>query len=330
MTVERLRALPYAPEAPIDAVEITPGFARNFAREVMRFEDRLGAACYVAAALPYADHNLQAAIRANDMLLAESCAANGAGELARRPLIAVLAPGRVALAHPELLVNRLLDHPVRGVYVQSLRLNPVRDGLEKLAQYVRFLQALRAEGFPVIAGRVGAFGLVLQALGIPCFDSGLNQAEAFDLAQLNRPLTDRELERRAEGKTAGAGRRLYLEPIRTTVKAAHAEAIFGTPALRSRFVCARGCCRLRGFEDLLSRRRQHYLWVREEEVAEVREQPTAAMRLDLVHEWLSTARENGAIVRRTLAKTASEAPSFDHLDRWIDLLARERQAAAAA
>jgi hypothetical protein len=56
----------------------------------------------------------------------------------------------------------------------------------------------------VIVGRVGASGLVLQALGITAFDSGLGQAEAHDLATLNRPMTERERQRRAEGKAVEA------------------------------------------------------------------------------------------------------------------------------
>jgi hypothetical protein len=57
----------------------------------------------------------------------------------------------------------------------------------------RFLLAVRRLQLPVVAGRVGAFGLLLEALDIPSFDSGLGQAEGHVLATLNRP-------RRASGK----------------------------------------------------------------------------------------------------------------------------------
>lgn len=49
------------------------------------------------------------------------------------------------LAHPELVVNRLLDHPIDAVYVQPLRLDATRDSVEKLVQYLRFLRAIRRE-----------------------------------------------------------------------------------------------------------------------------------------------------------------------------------------
>lgn len=153
-------------------------------------------------------------------------------------------------------MNRLLDYPIDAVYVQALRLDPVGDSPEKLAQYVRFLLAVKELRLPVIAGRVGAFGLVLQALGIAAFDSGLGQAERSDLAALNRPPTERELERR--GKGGGPDRRIYLEQLKTTLQGRHAGAILADRSLRSRFVCSLGCCQHRGFEDLSERRREHY------------------------------------------------------------------------
>jgi hypothetical protein len=243
-------------------------------------------------------------------------------------LIAQVVPGPKALAEPERIINRLLDYPIDAAYVQAQRLNPVRDGLEKLAQYARCLMRLNAEGLSPIAGRVGAFGLVLQALGIPSFDSGLNQAEAFDLAALNRALTESERERRKRAR--GGDRRIYFEPLKTTLKGRHAAAILENRALRGRFTCALGCCQHRGFEDLADRRREHYLWVRAHEVEVLRDTPTDGLRIDLVHEQLRDAREHGAAVRRALASQTNDVPDFDHIDRWIGVLAHEGGLAAAA
>lgn len=85
----------------------------------------------------------------------------------------------------------------------------------------------------------------------------------------------------------------------------------------------------RGFEDLQDRRRQHYLWVREHEVDELRMKSTRAMRIDLIHEQLVSARELGMRVRRALAEDG-KPPSFEHLDRWIGLIAREGALPVAA
>lgn len=262
--------------------------------------------------------------------MAAASAANGGADLDRRPLVAQIAPGRKALADPQLVVRRLLDYPVDAVYVQPLRLDPVRDSLEKLAQYVRFLDALSAAGLRVVAGRVGAFGLLLLALGIDAFDSGLNRAEAFELAGLNRALTDRERKRKRDGKTGAADRRIYLELLKTTLPGRHANRIIGDRNLRGRFTCTLGCCRHGGFEELPDRRRPHYLWVRHHEIEELRARPTDGMRADLVHEQLRDAREAASVVRRTLGKQTLDLPHFQHLERWIGVLARESAAREAA
>jgi hypothetical protein len=103
----------------------------------------------------------------------------------------------------------------------------------------------------------------------------------------------------------------------------HAAAILADRALRARLVCTRGCCIHRGFEDLADRRRQHYLWARDAEVEEVRARPTADMRRDLVHERLRDARDAARHVRRVLGAQRPDLPSFDQLDRWIGVLARD-------
>jgi hypothetical protein len=305
--------------------------AENLARTALLFEQSVGTEIYMAPGLPLMDRDLPQWVEANDRVLAAACTANGSRDLDRKPLLATIAPGPKALAKPELLLNRLLDYPVDGVYVQALRLDPVRDSLEKLARFVQFVHEIGRSGLPVIVGRVGAFGLVLQALGVPLFDSGLGHAEAHDLSSLNRPLTERERERRAS-KEGGGGpsSRVYLELLKTTLQAKHARAIVGTHGLGSRFVCRRGCCRFRGMETLAERGRQHYLWSRTAEVGALRDTPVPAMRLARMEADLRSAKETAAAVRRALALETPGFPSFGHIDRWLGLLAREQQLALTA
>lgn len=329
-SVPQLANLPYAPPAPITSETFTAARADELARETLLFEQQAGVACYLAAALPYYDRDLGAWLDHNERLLAAASAMNGGLDLDRRPLMAQVAPGRRALADPQLILRRLLDYPIDAVYVQPLRLNPVGDSLEKLAQYARFLRALSAEGLRVVAGRVGAFGLLLLALGVDAFDSGLNQAEAFELSALNRAITDHEREQKREGLTGGADRRIYLELLKTTLRGKHANRIIGDRSLRARFTCAHGCCRHGGFDELPDRRRQHYLWVRHHEIGELRARPTAGMRIDLVHEQLRDAREAASVVRRALGRETLDLPNFSHLERWIGVLAREGVAREAA
>jgi hypothetical protein len=54
------------------------------------------------------------------------------------------------------------------------------------------------------------------------------------------------------------------------------------------------------------------------------------MRVDLVYEQLRSARKIAAVVSRTLRAHAVEAPSFEHIDRWIAVLAREATLSAVA
>ncbi len=324
LEVDQLSSLPYAPPEPITAEGFDAAGARSLALGALRFEQEQRCEHYLSAALPYYDRDFQRWVTHNDRLLEEACTANGGPEIDRRPLIAQVVPGRQALMNPEFVVNRLLDYPIAGAYVQPQLFDPVRDSAEKLRLYIEFLLAIAAEGIPVMASRVGAFGMVLQALGINAFDSGLAQAEASNLAQLNRPLTERERERRREGKGGGPDKRIYLEVLKTTMKGAHAEAILDRPGLRSRFVCNHTCCQYRGFEDLAARRRGHFLCTRDSEVTEVRARPSGALRRDYVREQLRDAQETGRIVRRSLLDLGPAAPTFEHLDRWISLLASEQ------
>ncbi len=323
LEVERLQALPYSPARPLLAADLTPTACADLARAVMAFEQDHGASAYLAAGLPYQDRDLQAWIVHNDRLLDASCTANGTGDLDRRPLIAQIAPGRKALQHPELIINRLLDYPIDAVYVQATSFNAVRDSVEKLITYANFLAAITSHGLPVIAGRVGAFGLVLQALGIQAFDSGLGQAEACDLASLNRRSTTRDGERASTGR---GDRRIYFEQLRTTLPGKTAAHLLDEQVgLRSRFVCVHGCCHHRGIDELPARSRQHYLWVRDSEVDQLRQRPSSTMRVDLVHEQLRDARETARVVRRALLAKGLPYPSFDHLDRWIAVLGERAQ-----
>lgn len=192
--------------------------------------------------------------------------------------------------------------------------------------YVRFLLAAQQIGIPVIAGRVGAFGLILEALGIAMFDSGLGQAEGFNLAGLNKP-------RPARGDASDApkgSRRIYLRPLKTTLPSGVVEKILSERGLRSRFVCELECCRWRDHEDLGGRCREHYLRVRQDEVAQVQRRPTSAMRLSDLHDELVGARELGLVVARSLRERGHEPPSFDHLDRWLAVIATLTDISVAA
>jgi hypothetical protein len=321
LDVARIEGLPYAPRQAISPTS-SDAELEVFIRGALRFQNHHGAAGLLALAPPLYDGEFERWMDLHHRMLRMTISLNGRSGFEQKPLIAYLAPGRRAMKEPEPLIGPLADLPLAGIYVQPLRLIPTRDSIEKLVLYVRLLEKLEALGLPVIAGRVGAFGLVLEAAGVGLFDSGLGEAEAFDFASLTRPRR-----RTNEGDRGPKGdRRVYLESLKTTLRGRHADAILAQPELRSRFVCNLGCCRFRGFDGFAERRRQHYLWVRHSEVARLAGEPTKAMRLDRVHRQLVEARDSSAVVTRTLADRQLELPNFDHLERWLGVLSRLTEA----
>lgn len=158
LEVDALTSLPYAPKSPLSISDLPASRTRALARRTLEFEQRVGCDMYVAPGLPLYDTDLDAWLAANEAILGAACSANGGAELDRKPLLALVAPGAKAMARPDDVVRHLLDYPIDGVYLQALRLDPVRDSLEKLARFVQFAHAIQSLGVPVIVGRVGAFG----------------------------------------------------------------------------------------------------------------------------------------------------------------------------
>ena len=185
----------------------------------------------------------------NRRLLEATCDANGSGEIEQRPLLAQVAPGPAALYRPEAVIEPLLDLPVAGAYIEPLVLNAAKDSVEKLFRYLRFLELFEEAGLPVVASRVGAFGQVLAALGVTAFSSGLGEAEASNLAALNRRRTPKE--KSANGPQGS--KRIYLAPLKTTMLRRQADLILHREGLRGRFACTLGCCRFSDLGDLGNR-----------------------------------------------------------------------------
>lgn len=324
LQVPKLAELSYAPDRPITPDEMNAAQSHELARGALAFAQDRGTDAYLAPGVPLLDTNLTEWTALNQLMLAGACAANGTGEIERKPLLAYVAPGAAAMANPEPIVASLLDLPIDGVYVQPTRLDPVRDSLEKLARFVQFCAAVRDAGLPIIVGRVGAFGLVLQALGITAFDSGLGHAEAHDLADLNRPLTEKQLAKLAEKGGGGAANRVYLTLFKTTMMAEHARPLLASSELRAELTCSHGCCRFRALEELPDRARTHYLFERRAEVDALAAIDLTTMRIAHMEAELRRACDLSERARRVVD---APLPDFSHTDRWLRLLAREQHAA---
>jgi hypothetical protein len=328
LDTERLTRLPYAPPRVVRPSSFSAADANELAFGVLAYQQDRGVDAYLAPALPLADDDLHLWQQHNYELLSAACGLNGVGEVGAKPLIAQVAPGAQTQRDPEFVLRLLMDLPVQAIYVQPLRLNPVKDSLEKLARFVQFLEVLQASGLPIMVGRVGAFGLVLEGLGVSCFDSGLGTAETHDLAQLNRPLSEKERQAREEGKSGGAKRRIYLGQLMTTMPSSSANLLLRNSVLRHHFTCKLACCRFRALEELESRARTHYLYARAAEVQDINRFQLQSMRIADIERKLQQAIELGD--RATKAAPVGALPDFGHLRRWLGLLAREQEAAQAA
>jgi len=323
LAIDRLASLSYAPASPIRSDALSVSDRREIVYQALSFQEHAGASGYLIPSFPVSapgadvDLNLAVLRDATDIV---------GSEVDRRPLVAMLIPGRQMIAEPEGIVKPLADFPLDAVYVQPTRLHPTRDSVEHLVRHIAFLAVIADLGLPVIAGRVGAFGLVLQALGVGFFDSGLGDAESFDLAQLNRPRAKKP------GAKSGGGRnrRIYLEHLKTTLVHKYATTILSDDGLRSRFVCNLRCCRFKGFEGIADRRREHYLHVRMNEVDRLRAEATPALRINRMHDQLVEAREHARVVRRVLSQQGIQPPDFTHLDRWLGCLTRAAGVTTAA
>lgn len=321
MSNTRLGSLPYLPSAPL-----TPSSSASdrdhFVADALRFQQKVGATYYLVPSIPLRNDPGWAELHHD--LTARAASANGR-EVDSRELVALLAPGSAALRSPRAFVSRLLDLPIAAVYAQPLALDPITDSVDKLARVWSFCHELEEAGIPVIAGRVGAFGLVLQALGVSAFDSGIGMGERYSWAdQVRRPKPKQD-DKAAGG---GSGKRIYLEQLLSTLPAKVVEALLRLEGVRGRLVCNLGCCRVAGHAGLVDRRGEHYLFSRVHEVEQLQAQPTSSLRLHEVHQHLLAARDLAAVARRglkDLGDSEAPAPTFSHLETWLSLLARAEQ-----
>ncbi|MBI4261571.1 MAG: hypothetical protein HY658_13510 [Actinobacteria bacterium] len=317
--VQSLLRIPYAPVGPL-----RPGMnVASWVRTALAFQSDLGAAAYFVPSLWVPDTE-DGWAELNRDIHREAVRCNGT-DVDAKALIAAVYPGWKSLKSPRSLLSPLADLPFEAVYVQPLRLRPTRDGVEKLVRYCRFLQEARDLGLRVIAGRLGAFGLLALSTGAGVFDSGLGEAESFDLAALNRSRS-----RARKGSGGGRDRRVYLPRLKTTLLNRDLEPILSEIELRSRFACTLPCHRHRGFEEFAAQRRHHYLRTRLDEVSALAALPAGGMRIERVHADLLEAQGHGRVVHRVLTARGISPPSFDHLDRWLAVLSRIAESQIAA
>jgi hypothetical protein len=70
--------------------------------------------------------------------------------------------------------------------------------------------------------------------------------------------------------------------------------------------------------------------VRLKEVESLSKVPTAAMRLEYVHQELQQAQSHAQVVKRVLELRRASAPKFEHLDAWLAFTSRIAEMGMAA
>jgi hypothetical protein len=323
--VGRMSALAYAPRGALHPGTEVDEVVR-MVRGAIDAQAEFGAAALFTPVLPLHDDSLEQRLELFTTIVRETVRYVGRAGGARRPVVAVIPSAHGLLNAPERLADVVGDVAVSAFYVQPLRLLPTRDSVEKLVAYLRLVEHLASFGLPIIAGRVGAFGLLLPGVGADFCEAGLGESEQFDLASLTRSRKPRD----EATKSARGSRRVYFEALKTTFTGRDAEAMLGLQSVRARLACGLQCCRFRGFDELLSRSREHYMFTRSHEMAEVLGERTRELKLERIHRDVRTAQENARAIRRAFQADRQEWTPPEHLDRWLSVLARLTSVPAAA
>lgn len=308
--------IPYAPADPITPDSQVGGFVE----QCLSFQETTGASALVTPGTKWSEpqgewSDLNLRIHETAQRLSSD-----------KPKIAYCAPSWPALRRPEEVIKPLADLGFKHLYLQPTNFRPTADSVEKLAAYTEFVVEASHAGIDVVAARVGSFGLILNAVKVKAFDSGLGDAEGFDLAS-----SLRAKKKSSKGGGGGGGnRRVYVRELKTTLMDQEASAIFAEEGVSSRFVCNLPCCRFQGWENIGDRRRDHNLRVRLAEVEAMNNIPSPAWRLQQLRNELEVAQSNALVVQRVLASKSTRLPKFDHLGVWLSVINRIQESASAA
>lgn len=315
-SVASLSALPYAPPAALDPTRFTADH-KVMVEAALRFQATYEPALYVVPSLPLARASAKT-FGAWQALHDFAWSVNGSSDVPVRPMIASAYPGLQVVRGRFSVFDRLGDRTWAGIYVQPLQLDSKRDGVEKLVAFVRFLQEAQTAGLKVIAGRPGAFGLVLAALGVDYFDSGLDGGDSFSLSRLDQP-RQRDSEGRLRG---GRAKPVYLRSVMSAVRGPDATGLLESLALRSQLACDIDECLNGGYRYALEHPRVHFFHARQKELRSLRELPTTSLRVQLVNDWLESAIGTARLINRVREEQGVRPIEFGYLDRWRGVLVR--------
>jgi hypothetical protein len=296
-------------------------FVSKFVRAVLDVQDAITATDFVVPGF-YVDDPDSPWQWVNEALLSETRRQAGGS------LYATLCGSYTTLCKPggaTAVAQRLGESGAEGVLLLASPFAAIAASPTKLLNYLLLLKQLDEAGLAVIAGRQPAFGLGCMAFGIAGFDSGVATAERFDYAALTRTRKTSS----GKQKRPARKRRIYLDPLLTSVPYSVAEQIFSTSGLAGSFVCREPCCR-DGLNGALLRSRDHFIYTRLREVDDLRGRPRE-WRAEHFRQKLEASRQMALKVARALPEARPDG--FRHLEIWLrvftELQARMPQRALA-
>jgi hypothetical protein len=214
-------------------------------------------------------------------------------------------------AHAQAIASELARLDIDAVWLLLHPFGDASSGVVNLNGYMRAARAFHRVGRPVVAERVGAVGLLLQALGaIAGSCSGMGYGEQFDVATLS-----------ATG-TGGYGPppRIYLNTLMAQVPRDVAEALFKKQPFKALHTCGRWCCP-NGVSDTLRDTALHFAVQREAETLRLSGAPQQHRANVYITEMLSpatrylvTASNADRALKRALDRTVSWGIAADG---WI-------------
>lgn len=205
---------------------------------------------------------------------------------------------------------------VKAIYGQLSRMDGLSEPSDELIAAASLMLDVQSLGLPVIAGHMGAFGLVLRALGIVAADCGPNSAQSFNHSEL---ISRSARQRPAKG--GGIPVRMWVGELHQAVTAQQMAAIRADRTALAEVLCRRPCHRFRpGPENLLAAVQHSALALIDE--AERHAGQAGPIRVDAARRTLLEARSRITRVDQAVRRSGARELKRDHVDNQLALLAR--------
>lgn len=308
--VAKHREAPWAPASVLHDGDLPT--LREYVRRDLRAQADLNADAYLVPGFVPRDRTDDVSL----LTLAAVEEAVGFADLPAKPLVGVLGVHPSNTAAGRYLLDRL-SNSLAGLFVQFSQLDPYRDSASRLETLARFLLDCEAAGFPTLAGRLGALGPMLSALGITAAEAGLGEGERFALAQQVRPPNQDP----SGSIGSRLGRNLFVSQIGRSVPARTWARLLDVDALRGSLRCGLACCRWASIDTIAARAIEHSLRWRCAD-AETMGHTAGPLRIELLRDRIAQQKAilNGC--NRALAELGERPIPTVHLDHQLTAAAR--------